>query len=55
MCYEFSEWSWKLHSADLARKERKAVSPEKKQGEPVAPAQPVTPETSIEDYGSIPA
>ena len=55
MCYEFSEWSWKLRVAELARKERKAVNPQKKQGEPVTPAQPVTPETWVEERESAPA
>jgi hypothetical protein len=55
MCYEFSEWSWKLRAAELARKERKAVNPEKKQGEPVTPAQPVSPETRVKERESIPA
>lgn len=54
MCYEFSEWSWKLRVAELARKERKAVNPEKKPGEPVTPAQPVTRETRIEERESVP-
>jgi len=55
MCYEFSEWSWKLRAAELARKERKAVNPEKKQGEPAAPAQPVTRETPVKERESVPA
>ena len=42
MCYEFSEWSWKLRAAELARKERDAANAEKMQGEPVKPAQPAT-------------
>jgi hypothetical protein len=55
MCYEFSEWSWKLRVAELARKERKAVNPHKQLGEPVTPAQPATPETRVEERESVPA
>ena len=55
MCYEFSEWSWKLRVAELARKERKAVNPQKKLGEHVTPPQPVTPETRVEERESVPA
>ena len=46
MCYEFSEWSWKLRAADLARKEREAAEAQKKQqSEPTPPAPPAVPET----------
>ena len=55
MCYEFSEWSWKLRVAELARKERKAVNPQKKLDEPVTPAQPATPKTRVEERESVPA
>ena len=54
MCYEFSEWSWKLRVAELARKERKAVNPEKKPSEPVTPAQPVTRETPVKERETVP-
>ena len=55
MCYEFSEWSWKLRAAELARKERDAANAEKMQGEPVKPAQPATAETRPADRESVPA
>ena len=37
MCYEFSEWSWKLRAAELARKEREAEKGAKKQSKQAAP------------------
>ena len=55
MCYELSKWSWKLRAAELARKERKAANPEKKQTEPAKPARPVTPEPRVHEGESIPA
>ena len=55
MCHEFSELLWKLRAAELARKERKAVNPQKKQSEPVTPAQPVTREARVEERESVPA
>jgi hypothetical protein len=55
MCYEFSEWSWKLRAAELARTERKAVNAQKKLDEPVTPAQPAAPETRVEERESVPA
>ena len=55
MCYELSKWSWKLRAAELARKERKAVNPEKTQAEPAKPAQPVAPEPRVDERESIPA
>ncbi len=51
MCYEFSEWSWKLRAADLARKEREAAEAQKKQqSEPTPPA----PETPIKERETVP-
>jgi hypothetical protein len=54
MCYEFSEWSWKLRAAELARKEREAVKTEKKQSHPAPPAEPAAPETRIEERETVP-
>lgn len=55
MCYELSDWSWKLRAAELARKEREPAKAAKKQGEPVTPAQPAAPETPVKERESIPA
>jgi hypothetical protein len=55
MCNEFSEWSWKLRAAELARKEREAANAAKKEGGPIPPAQPATPETLVEPSESVPA
>lgn len=55
MCYEFSEWSWKLHAAELARKERDAANAAKMRSEPVTPTQPAAPETRVEERESVPA
>jgi len=55
MCYEFSEWSWKLRAAELARKERDAANAAKTQGGAVTPAQPAAPETRVEERESVPA
>ena len=55
MCYEYSDWSWKLRAAELARKERKAANAANKQGEPVTPTQPAAPETRVEQRESVPA
>ena len=55
MCYEFSNWSWKLRAAELARKEHEAANAAKKQGKPVTPAQPAAPETRVEQRESVPA
>jgi hypothetical protein len=55
MCDEFSNWSWKLRAAELARKEHEAANAAKKQGKPVTPAQPAAPETRVEQRESVPA
>jgi hypothetical protein len=55
MCYEFSEWSWKLRAAELARKERNAANAAKMQGESVTGAQPAAPETRVDERESVPA
>ena len=55
MCYELSEWSWKLRAAELARKERDSANAAKMQGEPVTPAQPAASESRVEERESVPA
>jgi hypothetical protein len=55
MCYEFSNWSWKLRAAELARKEGDAANAAKTQGEPVTPAQPAAPQTRVDERESVPA
>ena len=54
MCYELSNWSWKLRAAEFARKERDAANAAKRQGEPATPAQPVAPEPRVEERESVP-
>ena len=55
MCYEFSNWSWQLRAAELARKEHEAANAAKKQDQPITPAQPAVPETQVEQHESVPA
>ena len=55
MCYDLSEWSWKLRAAELARKERDAANAAKMQGELVTPTEPAAPETRVEERESAPA
>jgi hypothetical protein len=55
MCYEFSEWSWKLRAAELARKEREAQKSSKKESKPAAPAEPARPEPRVEEPEKVPA
>ena len=56
MCNEFSEWSWKLRAAELARNELEAAKAAKKQQSgPVPAAQAATPETRVEQSESVPA
>jgi len=54
MCYEFSEWSWKLRAAELARKQREAAEAEKAQSNPTPPKEPA-PEAPLKDRESVPA
>jgi hypothetical protein len=54
MCYEFSEWSWKLRAAELARKQRQAAETQKTHSEPTPPKEPA-PETPVKDRESVPA
>ena len=55
MCYEFSNWSWKLRAAELARKEHEAANAAKKQDQLIGPSQPAAPETRVEQHESVPA
>jgi hypothetical protein len=55
MCYEFSEWSWKLRAAELARKEREAKKSANKESKPAAPAEPARPEPRVEEPEKVPA
>jgi len=54
MCYEFSEWSWKLRAARSAQKERAAAPSAKKASEPPAPAKPAPAEPRVREE-KIPA
>jgi hypothetical protein len=55
MCYEFSDWSWKLRAAELARKQREAEKASKKERKPEAPARPAAPEPRVEEQEKVPA
>jgi hypothetical protein len=55
MCYEFSDWSWKLRAAELARKEREASKASKKESKQAAPAERPAPEPRIEEQEKVPA
>jgi hypothetical protein len=56
MCYEFSEWSWKLRAAELARKEREASKASKKESKQAAPVErPAAPEPRVEEEEKVPA
>jgi len=56
MCYEFSEWSWKLRAAELTRKEREARQPAaKRESQPIEPAEPARPEPRVEEPEKLPA
>jgi len=55
MCYEFSEWSWKLRAAELARKEREAQKAAKKEPKPEPAAEPAAPETPVKERETVPA
>ena len=54
MCYELSEWSWKVRAAELARKERDSAKAAKMQDEPVTPAQPAASKSRVEERESVP-
>jgi hypothetical protein len=49
MCYEFSEWSWRLRAAELARKEREASKAAKRERESTPSAEPAAPEPQVKD------
>jgi hypothetical protein len=55
MCYEFSEWSWKLRAAELARKEREASKSSKKEREPAPAVEPAAPEQQVRNREPVPA
>jgi hypothetical protein len=55
MCYEFSDWSWKLRAAELARKEREAEKAAKKERKSAEPARPAAPEPRVEEQEKVPA
>jgi hypothetical protein len=55
MCYEFSEWSWKLRAAELARKQREAEKAAKKERKSAEPARPAAPEPRVEEQEKVPA
>ena len=55
MCYEFSEWSWKLRAAELARKEREAEKSAKKDSKPAEAAPPSRSEPRVEQEEKVPA
>lgn len=55
MCYEFSEWSWKLRAAELARKEREAKKSSKQEGKSAPPAEPSRSEPRVEEPEKVPA
>jgi hypothetical protein len=55
MCYEFSEWSWKLRAAELARKQRESEKAAKKERKPAPAAEPVAPKTPVKEGEAVPA
>ncbi|HEX8013246.1 MAG TPA: hypothetical protein VF814_20350 [Casimicrobiaceae bacterium] len=55
MCYEFSEWSWKLRAAELARKQRETGKASKKESKPAPAPEPAAPEAPIKDRETVPA
>jgi hypothetical protein len=55
MCYELSDWSWKLRAAKLAQKKGDSANAAKVQSEPATPVQPAAPETPAEKPESVPA
>jgi hypothetical protein len=55
MCYEFSEWSWKMRSAERVRKQREAQKTAPTEREAPLPAKPTTPEPRVEEQEKVPA
>ncbi len=55
MCYEFSEWTWKLRAAELARKQREAEKASKKESKPAPATEPAAPEAPVKDRETVPA
>ena len=55
MCYEFSEWSWKLRAAELARREREASTASKKEREAAPAVESAAPEPQVKEREPVPA
>jgi len=55
MCYEFSQWSWKLRAAELARKEREAKKSSLRESKPAPSTEPARPEPRVEEPENVPA
>ncbi len=55
MCYEFSEWSWKLRAAELVRKQREAEKAAKKESKPAPAVEPAAPEVEVKEREAVPA
>ena len=55
MCYELSDWSWKLRAEKLAQKKGDSTNAAKVQDEPVTPAQPADPRDKVKEHESVPA
>ncbi len=55
MCYEFSEWSWKLRVAELARKQREAENAAKKESKPAPTAEPAVSRPTVKEGETVPA
>jgi len=54
MCYEFSEWSWKLRVAELARKQHEAERAANKESKAAPAAEPAAPEP-VKERDTVPA
>ena len=55
MCYEFSDWSWKLRAAELARKEREAEKAANKERKAAEAATPAASDPRVEEQEKVPA
>jgi hypothetical protein len=55
MCYELSDWSWKLRAAELARKQHEAEKATRKERKPAPAAEPAAPETPVKERETVPA
>lgn len=54
MCYEYSDWAWKLRIAELARKERKLPEAQTKP-QPTEPQPEAAPEAASPGRATVPA